>query len=76
MLLYFIIFVKTTGEGAAFTCPPGPICRNETVAGSDPMGGLNIDMGCTDGTELLGDGVGYAHGANIFTVVKLGCDPP
>jgi len=53
---YFHDF-QTTGEGAAFTCPPGPICRNETVAGSDPMGGLNIDMGCTDGTDLVGDGI-------------------
>ena len=44
-------------EGATFTCPPGPICRNETVSGSDPMGGLNIDMGCNDGTVILGDGV-------------------
>eukprot|EP00092_Neocalanus_flemingeri_P084175 GFUD01105703.1.p1 GENE.GFUD01105703.1~~GFUD01105703.1.p1 ORF type:complete len:330 (+),score=45.75 GFUD01105703.1:140-1129(+) len=49
----------TTGAGAAFvqSCPVGIVCRNETTADSDPMGGLNMDMMCTDGTELIGDGV-------------------
>jgi len=63
---YFHDF-STIGEGAAFTCPPGPICRNETVAGSDPMGGLNMEMGCTDGVDLAGDGI-------AASVVPLGPD--
>merc|ERR1739838_635086 len=46
-------------EGATFVdvCPVGTICRNSTIAASDPMGGLDVDMGCTDGTELIGDGI-------------------
>jgi len=45
--------------GAEFVneCPEGTICRNSTSISSDPMGGLNMDMGCTDGTELVGDGI-------------------
>jgi len=46
-------------EGATFEeeCPVGTICRNATIIASDPMGGLNLDMGCTDGTEISGDGI-------------------
>ena len=54
-------FVQTEEEGATFeeVCPVGTICRNSTVQSSDPMGGLNLDMKCTDGAELIGDGVRY-----------------
>jgi len=46
-------------EGAVFVeeCPEGTICRNSTLIASDPMGGMNLDMGCTDGTEISGDGI-------------------
>jgi len=30
---------------------------NSTMIASDPMGGMNLDMGCTDGTEIYGDGI-------------------
>ena len=32
---------------------------NSTMIASDPMGGMNLDMGCTDGTEIYGDGVRF-----------------
>lgn len=50
-------------EGATFEeiCPTGTICRNSTIAASDPMGGLNMDMGCTDETEISGDGITQAE---------------
>jgi len=46
-------------DGATFVneCDPGIICRNSTFDSSDPMGGLNLDMKCTDGTLLEGDGI-------------------
>jgi len=46
-------------SGAEFVdeCDPGVICRDETTISSDPMGGLNLDMLCTDETLLSGDGI-------------------
>eukprot|EP00092_Neocalanus_flemingeri_P005010 GFUD01005387.1.p1 GENE.GFUD01005387.1~~GFUD01005387.1.p1 ORF type:complete len:334 (+),score=32.88 GFUD01005387.1:44-1045(+) len=50
---------ETEDDGATFEeiCPVGTICRNSTIAASDPMGGLNMDMECSDGKQLSGDGV-------------------
>jgi len=48
----------TTQDGSP--CPIGAnsiICRpSSTAASGDPAGGLNLDMRCSDGTELKGDG--------------------
>ena len=55
--------IQDEEEGATFVeeCPVGTICRNATIIASDPMGGLNLDMGCTDGTEISGDGVRFSY---------------
>ena len=65
------MFIQTTGAGAAFTCPPGIICRDEIIAGSDPVGGMNMDRGCTDGTQLAGDGVRRIHLDYLLVKRKL-----
>jgi len=48
-----------TNAGAEFIdeCPVGVVCRNITTSSSDPVGGMNVDMRCSDGSVLTGDGV-------------------
>jgi len=51
--------VTVTAAGAEFesSCEPGVVCRDITTSSSDPVGGMNVDMRCSDGTSLTGDGV-------------------
>jgi len=48
-----------TAAGADFVdeCPVGVVCRNITKSSSDPVGGMNVDMKCSNGVTLTGDGV-------------------
>jgi len=52
-----------TEAGADFVdeCPEGVVCRNITKSSSDPVGGMNLDMRCSDGVTLTGDGVTQAE---------------
>jgi len=50
-------FSENGGGTTAAACPDGIICiaGGSTVNGNDPAGGLNMDVRCSDGTDLLGN---------------------
>jgi len=58
---YHDITVTISGTELLNQCPPGIVCRNHTAIASDPVGGMNVDMRCSDGTEFSGDAISQAE---------------
>merc|ERR1712223_203151 len=67
------VFITDNGGagGTTVACPDGIICNGggSTAAGNDPVGGVNMDARCSDGTELLGNsGISAGDKAGYYSL--------
>merc|ERR1711962_144427 len=52
-----LFVAETISVGGNFTCPPTIVCTGLVEKTNDPMGGMNVNAKCTDGTELHGQAI-------------------
>jgi len=67
------VFMLDNGDngGTTVACPEGIICNGggSTASGNDPAGGVNMDVRCSDGTELLGNsGISLGDKAGFYSL--------
>jgi len=57
--------------GTTVACPEGIICNGggSTASGNDPAGGVNMDVRCSDATELIGNsGISLGDKAGFYSL--------